>query len=122
MEDLRAVRTIDDLVAPSRASGYRYVIYDKRERSKALPYSVSYKVGSEWVRSKGYASAKEAAQAAVAQFKAWLEPGPPTAEIGPRVVVRECPSTVASDRSPAPEEAQDPGGGLRLPVKKRRMC
>jgi hypothetical protein len=69
---LRSLRSVLDLKEPSRPSGYRYIVYDKREKNARSPYSLSITIATRKVRSKGFPTAEQAAESAVAMFRRWV--------------------------------------------------
>lgn len=69
---LRDIRSVQDLLNAARSSGFDYIQYDRREVHARLAYSLSITIGDRVVRSKGYATAHEAAAAAVVRFAGWV--------------------------------------------------
>lgn len=69
---LRAITQLKDMESSSNATGYRHIIWDNRARYAHAPYSYSIKIGTHYVRSKGFATAELAANALFAQIGEWL--------------------------------------------------
>ena len=72
LDTFRTYKCIDDM-RTNNATGYRYIMWDNRPIYAHAAYSYCIPTASTCVRSKGYATAKLAAEAALQQIQSWLD-------------------------------------------------
>lgn len=69
---LQKIKHLKDIEAPENQAGYRHIIQDNRECYAHAAYSFSIKIGTHCVRSKGFNTATNAANALLDQIREWL--------------------------------------------------
>eukprot|EP00966_Prymnesium_polylepis_P156780 3622542-Prymnesium_polylepis.1 len=92
-DEWRRTTSVTELKFVNSASGYRYVIVDNRDKYSHAAYSYSIDVSGRTVRSQGFATATEAADALLRQVKRWIR----EFDNGPRPVIAK--SVVCTRRS-----------------------
>ena len=68
---IRNHRTLADLEKTDNTTGYKFIMWDNREKYARAAYSFSINNGFRQVRSKGFKTAKLAAKALLLQLRRW---------------------------------------------------